>query len=311
MRTFVILNPIAGGGRAGLKWPQTSALIKDALGAFESARTNAPGDATHLARKAIAEGVELIVSVGGDGTANEVANGIVSSDGATAKNCKLAVVPCGTGSDFCRTLGFAADPSIAISRIAKRSTRAIDVGVASYCSNDGALASRAFLNIASFGLSGMISRNVGTATRLPLLPIRLRYLIETFRSLSSYRPVDVRVSVDEQVIEGKVMFVAIANGRYFGGGMMVAPDADLRDGLLDVIVLRAISRTRLARKISLVYRGAHLKLPEIEVIRGSRIIVEALGDTDKTGVFVETDGENPGTLDCEFSIQPKALRLVQ
>ncbi|MEX0346325.1 MAG: diacylglycerol kinase family protein [Rhizobiaceae bacterium] len=311
MKICVILNPQAGAGRAGASWPQFSALLEEAVGEFELKRTSAPGDASHLARKAIFDGTELIIAVGGDGTTNEVANGFIDGNGQISTSCALAIVPCGTGSDFCRTLGVDSDPAKAISGLSARSERSIDVGVAHFQSSGRMLVSRLFLNIASFGLSGVISRNMYLAGRSQLLPIKLRYLVETFRGLSSYHPANIRLAVDEAVFEGEVTLVAIANGQYFGGGMMVAPNASPQDGLFDVIVLRAITKSRLARKIALVYRGAHLSLPEIAVFRGSRIVAEADNRTSQNPVYLELDGENPGTLNCEIVVRPKALRLMQ
>ena len=311
MQTFVILNPQAGGGRAGAIWPQIRTQLENSIGKFAFSQTGAPEDATHLARKAISDGAELIISVGGDGTSNEVANGFFTSDGRISRKCALALVPCGTGSDFCRTLGLASDPAAAISEISQHNERAIDVGVASFHSNEGKLASRLFLNIASFGLSGAISDKMSEGDQLRWLPVKLKYLIETFRGLRSYKPAKVRLTVDDITIDREVMFVAIANGRCFGGGMMVAPDADPQDGLLDVIVLNAITKARLARKIALVYRGAHIGLPEIEVFRGARIVAQSENGQTQQPIFLEVDGEAPGTLDCEFTIRPSALRLWQ
>lgn len=311
MQNCVILNPQAGDGQAGAVWPHIAPLLENVIGEFELARTEAPEDATHLARKAISDGAELIVSVGGDGTSNEVVNGFLDSNGNVSTNCALALVPCGTGADFGRSLGLAANPTVAISRISKHAERVIDVGVARYISNKDALASRLFLNIASFGLSGVISRNTERAVRLPLAPIRLTYLIETLRALRSYKPANVRLTIDDTVIEREIMFVAIANARFFGGGMMVAPDADPYDGLLDVVVLNRLSKIRLARKIPLVFRGTHIGLPEVEVFRGARIVAETQIKTDPTPVYLEIDGENPGFLDCEFTVLENALRVWQ
>lgn len=311
MQKCVILNPQAGGGKAGAVWRHIAPLLEDVIGEFELFRTEAPMDATHLVRKAISDGAELIVAVGGDGTLNEVVNGFLDSNGQLSQVCALALVPCGTGTDFGRTLGLANDPTAAISRISKDAERVIDVGVASFHSNEGALASRLFLNIASFGLSGAINRRTERAVRLPFLPIRWTYLMETLLGLRSYNPANVRLSIDGTVIEREIMFVAIANARYFGGGMMVAPDADLCDGLLDIVVLNKMSKVRLARNIPLVFRGTHAGLLEVETFRAVRIIAETQDETNPSPIYLEVDGENTGFLNCEFTVQANALRLWQ
>ncbi len=311
MRVFVIINPKAGGGKAQACWSNIRDFLKRSIGSFDYALTTAPRDAIHLAQKAIAQGAELIIAVGGDGTTNEVANGFVDLNGCISRESALAIIPCGTGSDFCRTIGLTSDPVAAITRIVENNERLIDIGLVGFHSNAGALASRMFLNIASFGLSGAISHNMQGSVRLQRFSSKMTYLVETFRALYSYQPVSLRLTVDDNLFEREVMFVAVANGRYFGGGMMVAPNADPQDGLLDVIVLKAISKTRLARKIALVYRGSHLELPEIEVFRGSKITAEVANRSRETPVFLEVDGENPGYLDSEFTVKPKALRLAQ
>lgn len=306
MDTFAIVNPGAGGGRAVTRWPQIQNLLTDAIGPFEHSFTNGPQDATKLARHAINQGVRRIIAVGGDGTINETVNGFADGSGGITNTCALGVVPCGTGSDFCRSFGINSDPAAAIARIASGQERRIDLGRAVYQSHQGGPEIRYFLNIASFGLSGAIAGNINRSAGPSWLPGQARYLIETLRSLVAYRSTVMKLTVDGVPMERDVMIAAVANGQYFGGGMQIAPGADPQDGQLDVVVISSVSKARLVRKILQVYRGAHLDLPEVEVFRGSRIIVEA----DAGPVLLELDGESPGHLTVEFTIVPQAVRVL-
>lgn len=311
MGNFVIVNPASGGGRAQSRWPEISRLLRETAGPFDHVITTRPGEATNVARAAIKEGADLVIAVGGDGTVNEVLNGFAGTDGKITQKCAFAAIPCGTGSDFMRGLGFGTGPLPAIERIGKRIERKIDVGRIEFATADGMRDSRLFLNVASFGFSASVCHNLNRAPRSRILPLRVTFLAETLRALKVFRPAAIRLTVDGTVIERDVMLVAFANGRYFGGGMLIAPQADMEDGLFDVIVLKAISKSRLIRKIAHVYRGTHLRLPEIEVYSGKAISAAAIKGKGDVPVYIETDGESAGQLDCVISMLPQALRFAQ
>ena len=309
VRTLVIVNPAAGSGKAAARWPSIATLLTGATGRFEHVFTEEPNHATVLASRAARRGIERIIAVGGDGTANEVANGILACRDTDAELPQLGVIPCGTGSDFCRSLGLKPDPAAAVARIASGATRMIDVGIAQYTCMSGAVAPRHFINVATFGLSGQISCNLNTRVKASLLPGPVRYLTGTLRALASYRPPRMRITIDGEAIERGVYFAAVANARYFGGGMHIAPTALLDDGLFDVVILDAISKWQLARKIGRVYRGTHVNEPEITLLRGSHVVAETVIGKDAAMGLLDLDGENPGMLRAEFRVLPRALRL--
>ena len=309
MRTLVIINPTAGSGKAAARWPSIAAQLTSATGRFDHVFTETPNHATMLASRAAREGMERIIAVGGDGTANEVTNGILACRDTGAALPRLGVIPCGTGSDFCRSLGLKPDPAAAVARIASGATRLIDVGIAQYTRISGVVASRHFINIATFGLSGQISCNLNNRAKVSALPGPVRYLTETLRALASYRPPRMRITIDGKAIERGVYFAAVANAKYFGGGMHIAPAALLDDGLFDIVILDAISKWQLVRKIGKVYRGAHLNEPEITVLRGSHVIAETVIGEDAAMGLLDLDGEHSGMLRAEFRVLPKALRL--
>lgn len=301
---------MAGNGRAAARWPAISAMAGDAFGPFAHAFTERPGHATELAREAVSRGMERIVAVGGDGTANEVANGLMLAPAGRGPVPGLAVIPCGTGSDFCRSLDVRSGPAAAIARIAGSTGRRIDVGLAEFHDTGGNRLRRHFINIATFGLSGTISARINDRTRAALLPGPLRYLTGTLGALARYQPPRMRLWIDGTMIERDVYLAAVANACFFGGGMRIAPEAKLDDGLFDIVILDAIPRMRLARKIARVYRGTHLAEPEITCMRGSHVIAQTVSPDACQSGLLDLDGENPGMLRAEFRILPKALRLL-
>lgn len=301
---------MAGNGKAAARWPAISALASGAFGTFNHAFTEQPGHATMLACKAVEEGVDRIIAVGGDGTANEVINGLLSTPAAGGVPASFGVIPCGTGSDFCRSLGLKPDPAAAIARIASSSGRLIDVGRSTFTGKSGNTSQRLFINIATFGLSGTISANINDRSRAAFLPGPMRYLAGTLSALAGYHPPRMRITIDGKVAERDVHLAAVANACFFGGGMKIAPEAALDDGLFDVIILDAIPRLQLARKIAKVYGGRHLGEPEITFLRASHVIAETVDPGQAAMGQLDLDGENPGTLRAEFSILPKSLRLA-
>jgi diacylglycerol kinase (ATP) len=311
MGIYAVVNPAAGGGRAGVSWPRIRSRLENAVGPFEHALTAGVGDATRLAHRAIGEGAELVISVGGDGTANEVLNGFSGSGGIISQTAALGIVPCGTGSDFMRGICGSTNPHLAIERLGKRIERRIDVCRAEFNKGRAFPNSRLFLNAASLGFSGAVCHNMATARPPKFLPSRIAYLAATLSALRTFRPSTIRLTIDGAVMEKEIMLAAIANGRYFGAGMKIAPDADMQDGLLEVITLARMSKAYLIRKIAHVYRGTHTTLPEVDVFRGKRIGAETTAVNASGPIHVETDGENSGLLNCEFSVEKQALRFAQ
>jgi diacylglycerol kinase (ATP) len=308
MKVGVIMNPVAGGGGLSRHWPEIATLLTGAFGEFELRETQAAGDGSTLAMDLAAHGCGLVIAAGGDGTLSEVADGLINA-AAEGTKAALGVLPCGTGTDFARGIGLAGFET-AILRLAVSKGRAIDAGRVSYVDDHGALASRHFINLASLGVSGAIARAVNTDQRKGRVSAKALFYWHTVAEFIRYRFQDVRITVDGgEPIEARVGLVAAANGKFCGGGMMLAPDAELDDGQFDIVILRAASKLGLMRDIRLLYGGRHRNHPAITILRGRKVTVEPIGNRIAQPMLIETDGESPGQIPATFEILPGAIVL--
>jgi diacylglycerol kinase (ATP) len=308
MNTFVIVNPRAGSGRTGRRWPDISKRLAGGIGRFDSAFTAGPGHATALARQAIEGGADLVIAVGGDGTISETVEGFAGSNGVPRDGCAFAAISAGTGADFARSLQTGDDP---IAAIASGRQRRIDVGRVTYAGPDGKTARRLFVNIAGFGLSGTVDRAVNAERMSGFLPGWAAYYRATLSALLSHRAATVRLTIDDrEMLTLDIHMVAVANGQYFGGGMRVAPLARLDSGEFEIIILRGGSKWTLVRDLGLVYRGAHMDHPMIIARRGRHVTAEAV-DPHGAAIPLDIDGDSPGELGATFEILPAALVLWQ
>ncbi len=307
-RTLLVVNPKSQNGSLGRRWPELSKVVRRELGSFEEAFTKGPNDATELTRKALEDGVELVVAIGGDGTVNEVANGFFEDGKAVAPTAAMALLPFGTGGDFRKSVNVPKDMAKSAAIVARGKTQSIDLGNLQYTTRDGKQGQRVFVNITSFGMSGEISDNVNRASKR--LGGRMTFMIATLKVSMSYAGRRVRLVFDDEqdkAVESTIGTVAVANGRYFGGGMMVAPKAELSDGKFDVV---AIEETGLAKSIQFsrhIYKGSHLNLDSVSSRRAKKLYAESV---DGQEVLLDMDGEVPGALPATFTILPEALRFV-
>jgi YegS/Rv2252/BmrU family lipid kinase len=305
-RTTVIINPKSQGGRLGKRWSDISDTIGRAF-PFDDAITRAPGDATRLTREALRAGTERIVAIGGDGTVNEVVNGFFDDAGAPiAPEASFALLPFGTGGDFRRTLGMPTELAAAARVIAEDRRRRIDVGRLAYTSTSGERVHRMFANIASFGVSGVVDRMVNESDKRFG---RLSFMIATARATWSYRNQRVQLTFDgADRVEATINTVAVANGRYFGGGMMVAPNAELDDGQFDVVAIGDLGFGDLLKSGRRLYKGTHLSMDKVTARRAK--VVEAEGVEPGAVIELDVDGESPGRLPARFELLAGALSVV-
>jgi len=302
-RPYAVVNPRAALGKSRRLWPALYLELSRTLGVFPWDWTERPLHASTLVRNALGEGCDLIISVGGDGTLNEVVNGFFDQQTSLSRQAALAVIPCGSGGDFRRSLGFDGSVRSALAAVLASDSREVDVGRLSYRSFSGEPADRFFINIASLGLSARVAHLV---CRQPsYLGGSGRFFLATLQALLSHRNQHVNLEVDGEPLPPQILnTAAVANGRFFGGGMQIAPRALIDDGLLDLVVLGAVGLRDFFLWGPRLYQGRHLSHPCIHCRK-----VATVSATGAVSVMVEVDGEPIGTLPTTFSLLPRALRL--
>ena len=298
--TVFLVNPASANGSTGKRWPELEQRAA-ALGLRgRSVFSEAPGQLGELAARAIDEGAELLVVVGGDGTVHEVVDGLVKA--GRARDVELAVLPRGTGKDFVRSLRIPRKFDDAIELARSGRVREIDVGKATYRAPDGTDVEAYFANFGGVGISGGIADRSNRTSKA--LGGRLSFIWATLVVFARWRSAAITLDVDGERRSGQ-MFEAVAmNGDYTAGGMWMAPEASPDDGLLDFVTIGDVTKLDFVTTFPKLYRGKHLSHPKIDLVRGRRMRVEA-----DTPLPIVLDGEQPGTTPVTFEIVPKALRV--
>jgi YegS/Rv2252/BmrU family lipid kinase len=294
--SIVIVNPSSASGSTGEAWPQIASDLRSQFGSFKVLFTKHRGDAAALAADAARKGAKLIVACGGDGTTSEVANGILSS----GKDVELGILPSGTGGDFRRTLEIPPRSRDAARILRTGRTVRIDVGRVSYIDTNGNEASRYFVGVASCGMSTKVIERVKTD--------RVSFVSALLKTAMHNEPVRLLVQLDDAHERHLVVSnLCVANARYFGGGMKIAPDAKLTDGKFDVVGVGDLSAVKIFTSAPRVYTGSHLSMDEVSHTLARKITIRA-ADRDAE-IALEVDGELPGRLPAAFQIIPAALKV--
>lgn len=299
----VIVNPASANGSTEKRWPEIAAALQQEGLSFTHTLTEAPGHATEITASYLRDGYNLILSVGGDGTANEVVNGFFVDNISAKKDAAVGFLSTGTGRDLGRTLGTPKEPTEAVRHILKAPLRQVDVGKITFSNSDGDKVLRYFINVAGLGLDGDTCDRVNRTSKA--LGGFISFLWGTVVSLALYKNKNMSITVDEKLIcDEPVTIIVAGNGRYFGGGMCVAPHAEIDDGLFDIIILRNLSKLNLLYNLPKVYSGSHLNHPRITSLRGKKITVTSGGDA-----LLELDGEQTGQAPVEIEILPGAITI--
>ncbi len=296
----IIVNPVASGGKVGKRWPELRSLLAQGDLQFAAELTQYAGHATEIARTALGQGFNRIICYGGDGTVNEVVNGLAVG-GRIPPNVALSIIPGGTGSDFVRVLGISRDPVRACQTVLGHDTRVVDIGVI-HCLRDGEPIERYFVNVAGLGFDGEASVRVSRMSKR--IGGTIPYLTSLVLTLLSYTNKDVELTFDGQQQSGRFNSVIVCNGQYFGGGMWVGPRAAADDGVFDVVVLKDLGRLEFLLNVPRVYRGTHLSHPKVQSFQAHEVRVEA-----KQRMFIQAEGELIGEAPATFRIMPEALHL--
>ncbi len=302
-KTLLIINPESGSGSTGRRRREIELGVRRCLGDLEVTVTRGRREAEEIARKAAESGIDRLVVAGGDGTASEVASGLLAS--GRAGSVELGLLPLGTGGDLARTLGLPRNLDAAIAGLARGGSRVIDAGRVHYFDRSGEPAVSHFLNVASFGLSGLTDEYVERSPRI--FGGGVAFAIAAVRSIINYRPRGAQIRVDgELVYSGPVNMVVAANGQYFGGGMRIAPGADLDSGQLEIVIIGDLAKLALLRKFPKLFSGAHAHDPAASFHRAACLEADA---GPGNGLLLDIDGEALGTLPARFEILPRAIRV--
>ncbi len=296
--TIFLVNPASANGSTGRRWPELARRAAAAGLEGDTLLSERPGHLSELAREAALGGARLLVVVGGDGSVYEVANGLAG----VADPPEIAVVPRGTGWDFVRTFGIPRDVERATAIALEGETRTIDAVRVSYRAWDGSETTGVVAHVGSAGMSGAIAKRANETTKA--LGGKASYLWATFAVFSRWQAAEVEIAVDDERRTGRMFDVVVANGRFFGGGMQICPEAKPDDGLLDVLTIGDVTKRDLVQTMPKIYRGTHLPHPKAELLRGAAVTV-----TSDTAIPIQLDGEQPGTTPVRFEVVPGALRL--
>jgi diacylglycerol kinase (ATP) len=305
---LIIVNPSSAGGSTGEDWPGVASEVRRHFGPFEVAFTRRGGEAVEIAEREARAGRRLVIACGGDGTINEVANGLLRAGSET----ELGLLPSGTGGDFRRTLGVPARTADAARALREGTARVLDAGRVTFAGAGGLEESRYFVNVASFGMGGDVINRVKSRAGLPagaarLLGGRLSFAAAALHATLTFEKPAVRVSLDGgQASRINVANFCVANARYFGGGMKIAPNARLDDGLFDVVAVGDVSALTVLANSYRLYLGTHLGMQEVKHALARRVRAESASGAV---VKLEVDGELAGSLPAEFELLPRALRV--
>ncbi|KUG05318.1 transcription regulator [hydrocarbon metagenome] len=301
-----VVNPVSAGGRTGKRWQTIEErMIRNGIDNFSVEYTEGPFHAFDISRRAITSGYQIITAVGGDGTINEVLNGFCAGGGLFSSENALSFISTGTGGDFNRMFLTAEETDQRITSIlhAKRE-KACDIVKAKYLSWKGDPSIRYYINVADLGLGGETCVRINRGGKF--LGGFLSFLTAVLVTLAKHHSFEATVNIDqEEIFSGKLTELALANGRFFGGGMMIAPDAEIDDGRLDIILIEDMKKLELLRCLPQVYSGKHRKHPKVKMYKGQKIEIAC-----DQKVWLEMDGETPGTSDLSIELIPGAVRFV-
>jgi len=300
---LVIVNPNAGNGKGKKDWDRISALLKEEDLPFTVKFTERKGHAIAFTLEGITAGFRKIITVGGDGTLNEVVNGVFLNDACSTLDISLALIPVGTGNDWGRMFGIPLDYKKAIKIIRDNKLMLHDVGMVSYYDGPDKKY-RYFINIAGLGFESVVVRRTNIQKDKGRSGKSI-YFYNLLMSLLSYKNTKAEIDIDGEKIHADVFSINIGNGRYCGGGMRQTPDALPNDGLLNVTIINGMGKFEIIRNLKTLYDGTILNHPKIDGYRCKNIKVSS-----DSVIYTEADGELLGHTPAEFSIIPASINIV-
>jgi diacylglycerol kinase (ATP) len=304
LKTQVIVNPESNRGRTRHRWKEIKEALRSQIREFRYEFTEKPLHAIEISREAVRSGHDLIIGVGGDGTMNEIANGFFEDRRIINPDSALGILPSGTGCDLTKSLRIPARLKDALKVITEAPSAAMDVGRVSFRDNSGLETERFFLNVSDFGVGGEVVKRVNDRRLQRKASSYVRCLVS---AMANYRSRKIRIRVDgRELPEDEYLIGAIANGRIFGKGMKIAPQAKLDDGLLDLVLVKSMRFFEFCRHGWRIFLGTHLSHPKISLVRGETFEAVAI---EEGNVLLELDGEQLGRLPAKFEIHPRILQI--
>jgi diacylglycerol kinase (ATP) len=288
----VILNPAAGRGQGARRKAELELALdqasEDQTGDWRIVETSAPGQGSKLAAAAAAGGATIVAAAGGDGTYGEVLNGIIGT------GAKLGIIPLGTGNDFSRNLGIGTDIELAVQTILHGIAKPVDVGTVN---------GRRFINVAGCGFDAVVADRVNRGFRH--LHGSAAYVAAILQCLLQFKPAMFHIVADDRAIDTQAMLCTIANSRSYGGGMLIAPDARIDDGLFDLCILAKAGRIEFLRAFPRVFKGTHTTHPKVTMLQARTVLIES-----DPPMPVLVDGEVIGKTPAKFTIEPSAIQVM-
>ena len=303
-RWMIIVNPNAGVKKGTKEWPKIHGIVEKEGVDHDFLLTEHKDHAIHLTRKSIEKGYRKICVVGGDGTMNEVLNGIFLQQACPVLDITMGMIPIGTGNDWCRMFNIPFEYEGAIKLLKQQNTFIQDIGKVTYHQNDKPI-DRYFMNVAGMGYDALVAKKTN------LFKAKghggpLTYLFFVFASLLQYKFLPTRIEIDgKQVFDGKIFSMNVGICKYNGGGMMQVPGAIPDDGLMDVTLIVKAPKWLVIRHTPKLYDGTLVKLPIVKTFRGKTIHFHSTET-----IYLEVDGESLGHTPFTYEIIPKALRVV-
>jgi YegS/Rv2252/BmrU family lipid kinase len=300
---MAVINPASSGGKTAKVWPKINKYFKDEFVNFTEKLTTKPGDAVKIAKEAVEKNYDYLLAVGGDGTVNELVNGMLLAETENL-NTELIIYAQGTGSDLSRTLDISKDINEFIELIKREQSQKIKVIEAEFLNSEKKIENRYFFNAADCGMGAEVAKKLNENNKI--ISGSLNYLIKIFSVLFNYQNKEMKIEADNKLIyQGKINTAVIAHGRYFGGGIKIAPEADLYGSSLNLILLKDFSKLGIVLNLIKGYKGKHLSHPLVESYQAEEIKI-----TTAEEVKLELDGESVGSCDASFKISDKEISVL-
>ena len=288
MGIYLIVNPIAGKGQTPQLAQEFENILIDRQVKYKIVFTEYPGHAVKLAEAVDEREYSKVVSVGGDGTLNEILNGLAYD------KFILGIIPAGTGNDLIKSVGIPSNVMEAFELVLNGGKKSIDMGY---------IQGKRFINVAGFGFDVEVLRE--TERFKKIVKGQFAYILGVLKALISFKPIKLHISIDGVEYNREAMICAIGNGQYFGGGMRILPNAQLDDGLYDICIIKKLPKLALLYHFPKVFKGTHLGIPWVEYLRGENVKI-----LTKEPVLVNFDGEVSQQQSPDFNILKNKLNII-